>query len=71
MGCGGDDPLIGEVLAGVVPLAVLALGARGLSLLGPALPPDYAAAVDGGTLAVPVLLGLVAFSVALWRARRS
>jgi hypothetical protein len=55
----------------VVPLAALTLGARGEALLGPAVPQDIAPYVEIGVLVLPILLGQVAFTVALWRARRT
>jgi serine/threonine-protein kinase len=55
----------------VVPLGALTLGARAEALFGPALPQDIAPALEIGVLAVPIVLGQLAFTIALWRARRS
>jgi serine/threonine-protein kinase len=63
--------LRGALLWLVVPLAALNLGTRGESFLGPAVPADVAPFVDIGALVLPILLGQLAFTVALWRARRS
>ena len=62
--------LHGALLWLVALLGVLALVARGYALIGPGLPAEADATVEVGVLVVPIFVGLWAFAVTLWRARR-
>jgi serine/threonine-protein kinase len=55
----------------VVPLGLVSTAVRGYALLGGPVPKEYAGAVDVGVLALPLFFAMVAFFVAVWRARRT
>jgi hypothetical protein len=59
------------VLWNIASLGALALGFRAFGAPSPVLPPDLSFLVEIGPTAMPLLLSLGAYSVALWRAGRA
>jgi serine/threonine-protein kinase len=62
--------LRGAVLWFLIPFGVLTLALRGYTLFGPAIPKELIDPIEMGVVAGPLLLGAVAFTAGLFRARR-